>query len=56
MVFVVEEFRKKQGKSQLSANLKYFMETGYKTSDSETLKVRQTEFSLLIQVIGAVSP
>ncbi|XP_026215022.1 active regulator of SIRT1 [Anabas testudineus] len=35
----VEEFRKKQGKSQLSANLKYFMETGYKTSDSETLKI-----------------
>lgn len=42
MVLIVEEFRKKQGKSQLSANLKYFMETGYKTSDSETLKVRKT--------------
>nr|XP_020441879.1 active regulator of SIRT1 [Monopterus albus] len=35
----VEEFRKKQGKSQMSANLKYFMETGYKTADSETLKI-----------------
>ncbi|XP_040892920.1 ribosomal protein S19 binding protein 1 [Toxotes jaculatrix] len=35
----VEEFRKKQGKSQMSANLKYFMETGYKATDSDTLKI-----------------
>lgn len=35
----VEEFRKKQGKSQMNANLKYFMETGYKTTDSETSKI-----------------
>ncbi|XP_026159468.1 active regulator of SIRT1 [Mastacembelus armatus] len=36
----VEEFRKKQGeKSQMSTNLKYFMKTGYKTADSETLKI-----------------
>ncbi|XP_023254179.1 active regulator of SIRT1-like, partial [Seriola lalandi dorsalis] len=34
----VEEFRKKQGKSQMSANLKYFMATGYKATDSDTLK------------------
>ncbi|XP_049427178.1 ribosomal protein S19 binding protein 1 [Epinephelus fuscoguttatus] len=35
----VEEFRKKQRKSQMSANLKYFMETGYKAADSDTLKI-----------------
>ncbi|XP_071360255.1 active regulator of SIRT1 [Trachinotus anak] len=35
----VEEFRKKQGKSHMSANLKYFMGTGYKTTDSDTLKI-----------------
>lgn len=39
--FIVEEFRKKQGKSHLSDNLKYFLETGYKATDSETSKVRQ---------------
>ncbi|XP_022070774.2 ribosomal protein S19 binding protein 1 [Acanthochromis polyacanthus] len=35
----VEEFRKKQGKSQLNANLKYFMGTGFKATDSDTLKI-----------------
>ncbi|KAM6940224.1 active regulator of SIRT1 [Xenentodon cancila] len=35
----VEEFRKKQGKSHMSANLKYFMETTCKTPDSDTLKI-----------------
>lgn len=35
----VEEFRKKQGKSHLSDNLKYFMETGRKATDSDTLKI-----------------
>lgn len=35
----VEEFRKKQGKSRLSANLKYFMGTGFKATDSDTLKI-----------------
>ncbi|XP_049899973.1 ribosomal protein S19 binding protein 1 isoform X2 [Epinephelus moara] len=35
----VEEFRKKQRKSQMGANLKYFMETGYKAADSDTLKI-----------------
>ncbi|XP_060910101.1 ribosomal protein S19 binding protein 1 [Labrus mixtus] len=35
----VEEFRKKQRKSQMSANLKYFMETGYKATDADTLKI-----------------
>lgn len=35
----VEEFKKKQRKSQMSANLKYFMETGYKATDSDTLKI-----------------
>lgn len=35
----VEEFRKKQKKSQMSANLKYFMSTGYKSTDSDTLKI-----------------
>ncbi|RCU34840.1 hypothetical protein DVA76_18935 [Acinetobacter baumannii] len=43
MVLIVEEFRKKQGKSHMSANLKYFMETGYKATDSDTLKVRRAE-------------
>ncbi|XP_035516061.1 active regulator of SIRT1 [Morone saxatilis] len=37
----VEEFRKKQGKSHLSDNLKYFMETGYKATDSDTSKMVQ---------------
>ncbi|XP_042341858.1 ribosomal protein S19 binding protein 1 [Plectropomus leopardus] len=35
----VEEFRKTQRKSQMSTNLKYFMETGYKAADSDTLKI-----------------
>lgn len=35
----VEEFRKKQGKTQLSANLKYFMGAGFKATDSDTLKI-----------------
>ncbi|XP_070841532.1 active regulator of SIRT1 [Chaetodon trifascialis] len=35
----VEEFRKKQGKSHMSANLKYFMETGYKAANPDTLKI-----------------
>uniref|UniRef100_UPI0037E86BF4 active regulator of SIRT1 n=1 Tax=Semicossyphus pulcher TaxID=241346 RepID=UPI0037E86BF4 len=35
----VEEFRKKQRKSQMSANLKYFMGTGYKATSSDTLKI-----------------
>ncbi|XP_054459781.1 ribosomal protein S19 binding protein 1 [Anoplopoma fimbria] len=35
----VEEFRKKQRTSQMSANLKYFMGDDYKTPDSDTLKI-----------------
>ncbi|XP_056265288.1 ribosomal protein S19 binding protein 1 [Pseudoliparis swirei] len=35
----VEEFRKKQKKSQMSANLKYFMGDDDKTPDSDTLKI-----------------
>ncbi|XP_062292690.1 ribosomal protein S19 binding protein 1 [Scomber scombrus] len=35
----VEEFRKKQGKNQMSSNLKYFMETTCKATDSDTLKI-----------------
>ncbi|KAM9315018.1 active regulator of SIRT1 [Pholidichthys leucotaenia] len=35
----VEEFRKKQDTSQLSTNLKYFMETACKATDSDTLKI-----------------
>lgn len=35
----VEEYRKKQGKSQLSANLKYFMGTKHKATDSDTMKI-----------------
>ncbi|KAM7394638.1 hypothetical protein PAMP_021426 [Pampus punctatissimus] len=35
----VEEYRKKQGKSQMSANLKYFMKTDCKAKDSDTLKI-----------------
>ncbi|XP_034004113.1 active regulator of SIRT1 [Trematomus bernacchii] len=35
----VEEFRKKQKKSQLSVNLKYFMEDVDKARDSDTAKI-----------------
>ncbi|XP_075939040.1 active regulator of SIRT1 [Anarhichas minor] len=35
----VEEFRKKQKKSQMSTNLKYFMEADYKAPESHTLKI-----------------
>ncbi|XP_061587495.1 ribosomal protein S19 binding protein 1 [Cololabis saira] len=35
----VEEFRKNQGKSHLSANLEYFMKTTRRTSDSDTKKI-----------------
>lgn len=36
----VEEFRKKEGKSHMSANLKYFINTGCKATDSDTLKIQ----------------
>ncbi|XP_068177219.1 active regulator of SIRT1 [Antennarius striatus] len=35
----VEEYRKKQKKSNMTANLKYFMETSCKASSSDTLKI-----------------
>ncbi|XP_028309199.1 active regulator of SIRT1 [Gouania willdenowi] len=35
----VEEFRKKQGTSHLSENLKYFMKPGVQASDSDTMKI-----------------
>lgn len=35
----VEEFRKKQGKSQMSANLAYFMAADSRATDSDTLKI-----------------
>ncbi|XP_035024212.2 ribosomal protein S19 binding protein 1 [Hippoglossus stenolepis] len=35
----VEEFRKKQGKSHMKANLKYFLGTVCKTTDKDTLKI-----------------
>nr|XP_024001398.1 active regulator of SIRT1 [Salvelinus alpinus] len=35
----VEEFRKKQGKSHLSANLLYFLGTGFRATDSDTMKI-----------------
>ncbi|CAG5928800.1 unnamed protein product [Menidia menidia] len=35
----VEEFRKKKEKSHLSTNLKYFMETTCKATDSDTMKI-----------------
>lgn len=35
----VEEFKKKQGKSQMSANLKYFMDTDCKAEKSDTSKI-----------------
>ncbi|XP_024001398.2 active regulator of SIRT1 [Salvelinus sp. IW2-2015] len=39
-VFVFpEEFRKKQGKSHLSANLLYFLGTGFRATDSDTMKI-----------------
>ncbi|RVE75859.1 hypothetical protein OJAV_G00003080 [Oryzias javanicus] len=36
----IEEFRKKQGKSNLSANLKYFTGTISKPTDSDTFKIQ----------------
>lgn len=39
LVCMLEEFRKKQKKSNMSANLQYFMETSCKATDSDTLKV-----------------
>lgn len=39
LVFILEEFRKKQKKSNMSANLQYFMETSCKATNSDTLKV-----------------
>lgn len=35
----VDEFRKKQRKSHMSANLQYFMENSCKATDSDTLKI-----------------
>ncbi|XP_067087926.1 ribosomal protein S19 binding protein 1 [Osmerus mordax] len=35
----VEEFKKKQPKSQLSKNLSLFLGTGYKTTESDTKKI-----------------
>nr|XP_046229205.1 ribosomal protein S19 binding protein 1 [Scatophagus argus] len=35
----VEEFRKKQRKSHMSDNLKYFMETSCRATNSDTLKI-----------------
>nr|XP_046166505.1 ribosomal protein S19 binding protein 1 [Oncorhynchus gorbuscha] len=35
----VEEFRKKQGKSHLSSNLLYFLGTGFRATDSDTMKI-----------------
>lgn len=47
-VFVFpEEFRKKQGKSHLSSNLLYFLGTGFRATDSDTMKVRD---SLTVQI------
>lgn len=40
LVFILEEFRKKQKKSNMSDNLQYFMETSYKATGSDTLKVK----------------
>lgn len=40
----------------MSANLKYFMDTDYKATDSETLKVNNAVISLLIQFIDVDSP
>lgn len=38
-MFILEEFRKKQKKSNMSDNLQYFMETSYKATGSDTFKV-----------------
>ncbi|XP_036377373.1 ribosomal protein S19 binding protein 1 [Megalops cyprinoides] len=35
----VEEFRKNQKQSQMSANLRYFLGTGYKAAQSDTQKI-----------------
>ncbi|XP_006803882.2 ribosomal protein S19 binding protein 1 [Neolamprologus brichardi] len=46
----VEEFRKKQGKSHLSENLKYFMATGCKATDSDTVILMWSDYgSELVQ-------
>lgn len=52
-----EEFRKKQGKSQMNANLKYFLNTGYKATDSDTSKVTVaflTHLPFLLSVLFSV--
>lgn len=42
MVFIVEEYKKKQKKkNHMDANLKYFMTSGCKAADSDTWKVKQ---------------
>lgn len=40
LVFILEEFRKKQKKSNMSDNLQYFMETSLKATGSDTSKVK----------------
>lgn len=40
LVFILEEFRKKQKKSNMSDNLQYFMETSCKATGSDTSKVK----------------
>lgn len=40
-MFIVEEFRKKQRKSHLNANLQYFMDSGCKTDNSHISKVKK---------------
>ncbi|XP_013870976.1 active regulator of SIRT1 [Austrofundulus limnaeus] len=39
IISAVDEFRKKQPKSQMSANLRYFLKTGGKAADSDTMKI-----------------
>lgn len=40
LVFILEEFRKKQKKSNMSDNLQYFTETSLKATGSDTSKVK----------------
>ncbi|KAM3865385.1 active regulator of SIRT1 [Diretmus argenteus] len=35
----VEEFRRTQKKSQMTTNLKYFLKTGYRATDADTMKI-----------------
>lgn len=46
-MFILEEFRKKQKKSNMSDNLQYFLETSCKATGSDTSKVKDNYHTLV---------